>query len=110
MLNGQIQVDDDGFLLDQARWTPEVAELLARSGGIARLTDKHWKVLALCREEAAPGGRLTGAGEISKLAGLDEEQLRDLFPGDPARLAARIAGLPCPRTNQDENNHSEERS
>ena len=110
MLNERPQVDDEGFLLDQSRWTPELAELLARSAGIDRLTDKHWKVLALCREETARGGALTGAGEISKLAGLDEEQLRELFPGDPARLAAKIAGLPRPKTTKDRNNHSEERS
>ncbi len=110
MLNARLQVDDEGFLLDRSRWTPEVAELLARNAGIDRLTDKHWKVLSLCREESARGGCLTGAGAISRLAALDEEQLRELFPGDPARLAARIAGLPRPITNEDRNNHSEEGS
>ena len=110
MLNDRPQVDDEGFLLDQSRWTPEVAERLARSAGIDRLTDKHWKVLALCREENARGGHLTAAAEISQLAGLDEEQLRELFPGDPARVAAMIAGLPRPKSRNDGNNHSEERS
>lgn len=91
-------------------WTPEVAELLARSAGIDRLTDKHWKVLALCREEAARGGCLSDLGEISKLAGMDEARLHELFPGDPARLVARIAGLPRPKSSNDGINHSEERS
>jgi len=91
-------------------WTPEVAEVLARSAGIDRLTDKHWKVLALCREEAACGGCLSDIGEISKLAGMEEARLHELFPGDPARLVARIAGLPRPKSTNDGINHSEERS
>lgn len=110
MLTNPIQLDDAGFLLDQSCWTPEVAELLARTAGIDRLTDKHWKVLALCREEAARGGCLSDAREISQLAGLEETRLCELFPGDPARLAARIAGLPSPKSREDGNNQSEGRS
>lgn len=109
MLNDRPQVDGEGFLLDQARWTPELAELLARGAGIDPLTDKHWKVIALCREEAARGGVLSDSSTIARLAGFDEVQLRELFPGDPVRLAARIAGLSHPKENMDGNNHSEER-
>jgi len=108
MLNARPQIDDEGFLIDRSRWTPEVAELLARNAGIDRLTDKHWKVLSLCREESARGGCLNEVAAIAKLAGLDLELLRALFPGDPASLTARIAGLPRPITNKDRNNQSEE--
>jgi len=51
-----VNVDEDGYLEDGEDWTPEVAETLARRAGIARMTDRHWKVIAQCREDAARGG------------------------------------------------------
>ena len=88
-----VRTDPEGFLLDGSEWTPEVAELLARAAGIAVLTDGHWKVLALCREEAARSGRSPDLERLCELSGFDEAELRRLFPGDPARLPIRIAGL-----------------
>jgi len=74
-------------------WTPDQAEALAREAGIPRLTDRHWKVIALCREEAARCGDRPGTERISELSGFDREELLRLFPGEPGRLAARIAGI-----------------
>jgi len=88
-----IETDPDGFLADESRWTPDVAETLAREAGIPMLTERHWKVLALCREDAARLGRPPGPARICELSGFEAEELERLFPGDPDRLAAKIAGL-----------------
>ena len=74
-------------------WTPDQAEALARHAGIPRLTERHWKVIALGREEAARSGDRPGNERISELSGFDREELLRLFPGEPGRLAARIAGI-----------------
>lgn len=74
-------------------WTPDQAEVLARDAGIPRLTDRHWKVITLCREEAARSGGRPGIDRICELSGCTRDELLRLFPETPERLAALIASL-----------------
>jgi len=92
-----VQVNDEGFLVEAAQWTPEVAEAIAREVGLAPLTPEHWKVITFCREDAAREGQPPGLRRISKLSGVVTKQLYALFPKGPGKLAARIAGLPKPQ-------------
>ena len=90
--------DAEGFLAAPAEWTPELAEALAREAGIA-LTTHHWKVIAFCREDAAKNDGLSpGLRRISQLSGVSMKELYALFPKGPGKLAARIAGLPKPKS------------
>lgn len=91
-----VEVNDEGFLIDQTSWTPEVAEALAREAGLETLTQKHWQVITFCREDAAKIGQAPGLLRIAKHSGVDMKELYKLFPKGPGRLAARIAGLPKP--------------
>ncbi len=43
-----VHLDEEGFLSQQAEWSPELAEALAREAGIT-LTPQHWKVIDFCR-------------------------------------------------------------
>lgn len=92
-----VEINDEGFLLDAAQWTPEVAEALAEEAGVGPLTDRHWKVLTFCREDAAREGQPPGLRRISKLSGVGMKDLYQLFPKGPGKLAAKIAGLPKPQ-------------
>lgn len=94
--NAAIELTDDGFLVNADDWTPDVAQALASESGI-NLTDRHWKVLTFCREDAAREGTPPGLRRISKLSGVDMKELYELFPKGPGKLAARIAGLPKPK-------------
>ena len=86
-MNGTtVEMNDEGFLLDAAKWTPEIGEALARESGLA-LGDQHWKVITFCREDAAREGGAPGLRRIAKMSG----------PKGPGKLAARIAGLPKPQ-------------
>jgi TusE/DsrC/DsvC family sulfur relay protein len=97
---GQIvQTDDDGFLLDGSQWTPEVAEHVARDAGIDPLTDRHWKVIALCREDAARQRRQPGMRRLSRLVHYDAVELDRLFLERASELVPRIAGLAKPNEN-----------
>lgn len=95
-------VDDQGFLLDLKDWNSELAEQLAREEGIA-LTDAHWEILHLLRDfyheyELSPAMRILVKQTKLKLgeAKGNSHYLLSLFPGSPAKLASKIAGLPKP--------------
>lgn len=98
----KVALDPEGYLAKLEEWSTEVAESIATEEGIA-LTDEHWEVINVLRDfyrrfEQAPAMR-----PLVKAVGkaLGEEKGRSihlmrLFPGSPAKLAARIAGLPKP--------------
>jgi tRNA 2-thiouridine synthesizing protein E len=95
-------LDDEGFLRDPAAWTPAIAEALAAREGIA-LTPAHWQILHLLRAfyahyEAAPAMRAL-VNYVRRELGAElgsSLYLLKLFPGSPAKLGSKIAGLPKP--------------
>lgn len=92
----QVEVNEEGFLVQAAQWTPAVAEAIAAEVGIV-LTPGHWTVLSFCREDAAREGQAPGLRRISQKSGVGTKELYQLFPKGPGKLAARIAGLPKPQ-------------
>ncbi|RTE67775.1 TusE/DsrC/DsvC family sulfur relay protein [Amphritea opalescens] len=102
-VNGQtIPVDPEGYLRHLEDWNDAVAEQLAQEEGIT-LSEAHWEVLQVLRQfyqqfEMSPAMRpLIKA--ISAQLGSDKGKsiyLMSLFPGSPAKLASKIAGLPKP--------------
>jgi TusE/DsrC/DsvC family sulfur relay protein len=93
-----VRFDAEGFLASPGEWTPELAEALAKQSGV-QLTPRHWQVLTFCREDAAKNNGLSpGLRRISQLSGVSMKELYALFPKGPGKLAARIAGLPKPKS------------
>jgi tRNA 2-thiouridine synthesizing protein E len=97
-----IALDPEGYLTDLSDWSPTVAEALAREEGI-ELTAEHWEVIQVLRDfytrfEQAPAMRpLVKA--VTQALGPEKGRsihLMRLFPGSPAKLGARLAGLPKP--------------
>jgi tRNA 2-thiouridine synthesizing protein E len=93
-----VKMDGEGFLLDSSQWTPEVGEAIAAEVGIEPLTERHWAVINYCRDDAAKQGQPPGLRRISKNSGVGMKELYKLFPKGPGKLAARIAGLPKPKS------------
>lgn len=95
--------DNKGFLRDRHAWTPDIAMLFAQQEAIT-LTDAHWQILTLLREfyeqyDASPANRAL-VNYVKKHLGPDKGNslyLMSLFPGSPARVGSRIAGLPKPK-------------
>ncbi|MFD1384676.1 TusE/DsrC/DsvC family sulfur relay protein [Rhodanobacter aciditrophus] len=94
--------DEEGYLLDLAKWDETLGDDIARSEGL-ELTPDHWEIILLLRRfyqqfEVSPAMRpLVKA--VSKELGPDKGKsiyLMKLFPGSPPKLAAKIAGLPKP--------------
>jgi len=97
-----IELDKDGYLDDLNDWSEDVAHALAAQAGI-ELRPEHWEILTLLRSfyqefELSPATRPLIKYTALKL-GADKGNslhLNRLFNGTPAKLAAKLAGLPKP--------------
>ena len=102
-LNGQTyETDEDGYLVNLADWSEDVAGYLAEAESVD-MTTSHWEVVHFLREyyeeyKIAPMIRILTKA-IGKKLGKDKgntKYLYDLYPGGPAKQACKIAGLPKP--------------
>ncbi len=94
--------DCEGYLLDLTDWNASVAAALARAEGI-QLTDEHWAMIELIREfyrryDVSPAMRVLVKHARESLGPErgNSIHLMTLFPGSPAKVLAKIAGLPRP--------------
>ena len=103
MRPSSIALDKHGFLKDEQAWTRELAMVFAAEEGIT-LQDEHWEVIHLLREyfeefDVSPANRALVKYAKLKLGPSKGSSiyLMSLFPGSPARVGSRIAGLPKPK-------------
>ncbi len=92
-----VAVDDEGFLEDASQWTRAIGEQIARDNGIPELTDRHWQVVDFMRERYLESGTAPSIRTLGKASGVPVKELYKLFPKGPAKLAAKIGGIPKPR-------------
>ena len=92
-----VDVNDEGFLTDPSQWNEEIATELARREGIDPMTDRHWEVVRFMRAEYESKGTGPTVRVLGKTSGVPVKELYQLFPKGPAKLAAKIAGIPKPR-------------
>lgn len=90
-----IQFDSEGFMTNPKEWTPEIAQAIAASLNIT-LTDRHWVVINFARKEFETTGQPPTLRRITKATDVDTKEIYQLFPGGPAKIAAKIAGLGKP--------------
>ncbi|SEQ25823.1 MULTISPECIES: TusE/DsrC/DsvC family sulfur relay protein [Pseudomonas] len=97
-----LNVDKEGYLLDLGDWSVEIAEELALREGLP-LTPEHWEILHALRDfyaefQLSPANRPL-IKYIAQNLGPEKGNslhLNLLFKGSPAKLAAKLAGLPKP--------------
>ena len=90
-----IEFDGEGFMVDPNTWTPEVAAAIAAREGI-ELTDRHWVVINFNRQEFETNGEPPTMRRITKGTDVSTKEIYQLFPGGPAKAAAKISGLGKP--------------
>ena len=93
----EVQVNDEGFFEDPAVWTRDMAAEMAAADGILELTSQHWIVLDFMRKEFFEKGTGPTVRVLGKNSGVDVKTLYQLFPKGPAKMAARLAGIPKPK-------------
>jgi len=95
-------LDKEGFLRHLQDWNRDVAVILASREQI-QLTPQHWEIIELLRQfyqqfDLSPAMRPL-VKYIRHHLGDDKANsmyLLQLFPGSPAKIASKIAGLPKP--------------
>jgi tRNA 2-thiouridine synthesizing protein E len=95
--NRPVEVDAEGFLTDPAQWNEAIAEEIAAESGIPELTPRHWLVVRFMRERYLSTGTAPSIRSLGKESGVPVKELYQLFPKGPAKLAAKIGGIPKPR-------------
>jgi TusE/DsrC/DsvC family sulfur relay protein len=92
-----VELNDEGFFLRPEQWTEDMVPELARREGIDPVTDKHMQVIRFMRQDYLEKGTGPTVRVLGKVSGVSIKELYQLFPKGPAKIAARIAGIPKPR-------------
>jgi tRNA 2-thiouridine synthesizing protein E len=92
-----VDVDAEGFLTDPTQWNEQIAEAIAAENGIPELTDRHWLVVRFMRDRYLQSGAAPSIRSLGKESGVPIKELYQLFPKGPAKLAAKIGGIPKPK-------------
>jgi TusE/DsrC/DsvC family sulfur relay protein len=92
-----VEVDAEGFLTDPEQWNERIAQAIAAENGVTELTDRHWLVVNFMRERYLATGNAPSIRSLGKESGVLIKELYQLFPKGPAKLAAKIGGIPKPK-------------
>jgi tRNA 2-thiouridine synthesizing protein E len=95
ILQRAIDVDKEGFLQNPEQWDENLAVEIAGELGIT-LTDRHWRVINFMRNRYLETGSAPSIRTLGKESGVPIKELYQLFPKGPAKLAAKIGGIPKP--------------
>ena len=97
-----IKIDDEGFLNNWLDWETSSAQKLAKSNQI-KLTAEHWEIIELVRDYYKDYGLFPANRVLVKLIGKkygaekgNSIHIMKLFSGKPAKIIAKVAGLPKP--------------
>jgi len=102
--DGEVEVDEAGYLVDPEHWTGQFAQFVADEEGIA-LSQQHWDVIAFMREYLeehgiAPDARFV-LDFLREPEHLDKHDgkvvLFELFPYGYVKQACKMAGMRQPR-------------
>jgi tRNA 2-thiouridine synthesizing protein E len=97
LLDTPLDVDAEGFLQKPGQWNEEIAAEIARGVGIPELSERHWLVIRFMRDRYIATGTAPTIRTLGKESGVDTKELYRLFPKGPAKLAAKIGGIPKPK-------------
>jgi TusE/DsrC/DsvC family sulfur relay protein len=92
-----VELNQEGFFVHPEEWSEEMVPALAAREGIAQLSERHWQVIRFMRREYFEKGTGPSVRVLGKTSGVPIKELYELFPKGPAKVAARIAGIPKPR-------------
>lgn len=100
--NQQCNLDKDGYLLNYADWSENIAYFLAEQEKID-LTPSHWEIIYFVREfyqqyKTSPSLRILIKALESTFGQekMNSRYLHQLFPEGVAKQVTKLAGLPKP--------------
>jgi dissimilatory sulfite reductase related protein len=92
-----VELDPEGFLRDPQQWDEDLAREIAAENDIPELTERHWLVVRFMRDRYLATGNAPSIRSLGKESGVPIKELYQLFPKGPAKLAAKIGGIPKPK-------------
>ncbi len=94
--NHFVDLDPEGYLTDAVQWDETIAQDIAAANGIPILSERHWVVIRFMRDWYITTGSPPSLRTIGRESGVPVRELYALFPRGPAKLAAKIGGIPKP--------------
>jgi len=95
--DASVDVDAEGFMTRPEQWNEQIATAIAADNGISELTDRHWLVVRFMRDRYLQTGSAPSIRSLGKESGVPVKELYQLFPKGPAKLAAKLGGIPKPK-------------
>lgn len=99
----EAEVDKEGYLVEPAAWSEDIARAMAEDEGI-ELEPDHWKVFGFMRQYYADHGIAADARFVIKYLANElgygktaKARLFELFPYGYVKQACRLAGMKRPR-------------
>jgi tRNA 2-thiouridine synthesizing protein E len=94
--NKEIDVNEEGYLIQFSQWTKEIGECIAGECDI-KMTEKHWEVVEYIHDKYQKEEPLSIRG-IKKSGVINIKEFYNLFPGGPLKKSTLIAGIPKPKS------------
>jgi tRNA 2-thiouridine synthesizing protein E len=94
--NKEIDVNEEGYLLEFSQWTREISECIAGECEVV-MTEKHWEVVQYLQDKHHKEEALSIRG-IKKSGVINIKDFYALFPGGPLKKSTLIAGIPKPKS------------
>jgi len=93
--------DDEGYLVNPADWSEDLAVALARQENIA-LTETHWDAIRFMRDyyqehQVIPDVRFVARHLGTRFGAASRNMIFELFPYGYVKQACKIAGMKRPR-------------
>ena len=94
--NREIDLNEEGYLLDFKQWTRQIGEELAKEQGI-EMNDRRWEVIDYIHDRFNKEEPLSIRG-IKRSGVINIKEFYTMFPGGPLKKATLIAGIPKPKS------------
>jgi dissimilatory sulfite reductase related protein len=89
-----VDIDEEGYFINPAQWTREIAAEIACEEGIV-LTGQHYAIIEYLRNRFISGDILS-IRSVNHSGIIDVKTFYLLFPPSPLKKAAKIGGMPKP--------------
>ncbi len=93
--DGEIQLDEEGFLLDPTEWDESLGRVLAANIGL-ELSEAHFAAIRFARDDQAVTGETPTLRRMATVGGVSTKEMFALFPQKPAKKMSYVAGLRKP--------------
>ncbi|MBT8266483.1 MAG: TusE/DsrC/DsvC family sulfur relay protein [Bacteroidia bacterium] len=94
--NREIEVNEEGYLVDFQQWDKEICECIADECNVV-MSEKHWEVVEYLQDKHKSEEPLSIRG-IKRSGVINIKEFYNLFPGGPLKVSTKIAGIPKPKS------------